>query len=305
MSGRHEDLDGDGIADAAEQERLEAEDRLSSVAPFRAHAASALTGATVRAALSAVGAVGKQIVSFDELAAGAAGALAQAPAGLTPAGCAAFLATCAVESAWFRTTTEYGSGQRYAPYIGRTFVQLTWRENYAGFGRWCKNHGLVDDIDTFVKNPASLSGLRWAWLGPVYYFEVHGLWRYANADNFLAVSQAVNGGDGRIGTSFVPNSWAERKAMHRVFLAANIAPPAQEDDMPSIPEIGQGIWGWPIDDPYTPQGGDSMPAFAALSWATANAAHARDAAADAQATARRVEQKLDQIIAVLGAQQKP
>jgi hypothetical protein len=203
------------------------------VRPLRAGVTGPLTGTTLRAALAAVGAVGKQVKSFDELAAGANTALAAAPAGLTPAGAAAFLATCAVESAWFRTTTEYGTGQRYAPYVGRTFVQLTWRENYLGFGRWCKNKGLVTDADTFANEPATLSGFQWAWLGAVYYFEMHGLWRYANADNMLAVSQAVNGGDRRIGTSFVPNSWTERRAMYRVFLAANIALPSAASATPA------------------------------------------------------------------------
>jgi hypothetical protein len=177
-----------------------------------------LSGTAVRAALAAVAAVGKQIKSFDELAAGANDALRQAPAGLTPAGAAAFMATAAVESAWFRTTTEYGSGQRYAPFVGRTFVQLTWKENYAGFGKWCKAKGLVTDADVFVKNPGSLSDFRWAWLGAVYYFEAHGIWRWANAGDFRAVSQAVNGGNGRVGTSFVPNGWKERQAMYAVFL---------------------------------------------------------------------------------------
>lgn len=224
--GRHTDDDGNGVADFAE------------ASPVRAHTAGPLSGATIQSALAAVGAVGKQLKSFDELAAGAVDALRQAPTGLTSAGAAAFLATCAVESAWFRTTTEYGTGQRYAPFIGRTFVQLTWSQNYAGFGRWCKNKGLVSDASVFVNNPASLADFRWAWLGAVYFFEVHGLWRYANADNFLAVSQAVNGGDGKIGSQFVPNSWTERKAMYRVFLAANIAPPIAKPPVPKgLPEM--------------------------------------------------------------------
>lgn len=179
-----------------------------------------LSGHTLRAALAAVGAVGRQIRSFDELAAGADTAMRQAPPGLTVAGAAAFLATAAVESAWFRTTTEFGSGQRYAPYVGRTFVQLTWRANYAGFGRWCHAKGLVGDPAVFANAPASLSDFRWAWLGAVYYFETHGIWRWANAGNFLAVSQAVNGGNGRVGTRFVPNGWVDRTTMYRVFLGA-------------------------------------------------------------------------------------
>lgn len=182
----------------------------------------ALAGVTVQSALGAAGALGNQLLSVDGLAAGAADALRQAP-NLTPAGAAGFLATCAMESAYFRTTTEYGSGQRYAPYIGRTFIQLTWQANYQAFGNWCKARGLVTDANTFVNNPASLSDPRWAWLGAIFYFEVNNIWRWANAGNFLAVSQAVNGGVGRVGTAFVPNGWRERQAMYGVFLAVGPA----------------------------------------------------------------------------------
>lgn len=208
--GRHEDLDGNGIADFAEH-------------VAHARAATGLTGSLVHSALAAMGAVGGQIVSTDALAAGARDALAAAPPGLTPAGAAAFLATMAEESAHFRTTTEYGSGQRYAPYIGRTFEQLTWASNYAAFGKWCQTRGLVTDANVFVNNPAALSDYRWAWLGGVFYFQAHNLWGYANRGDFLAVSQAVNGGDGRIGTSFVPNGWVERQRAYAAFLAAGDA----------------------------------------------------------------------------------
>lgn len=180
----------------------------------------ALTGAVVREALAAVGAVGKQLRSFDELAAGASAALRQAPSGLTAAGAAAFLATCAVESAWFRTTVEYGSGQRYAPYVGRTFVQLTWEANYHGFGRWCHGRGLVADPLVFVRDPVQLGAYQFAWLGPVFYFETTRLWEWANAGDFRRVSQAVNGGRGRAGTEFTPNGWSDRQAMYEVFLRA-------------------------------------------------------------------------------------
>lgn len=210
MAGKHADGDGSGVADYAEAH------------PYvTAHASSSgLTGTLIHSALAAMGAVGGQIVSDDQLAAGALDALRQAPAGLTAAGAAAFLATMAEESAHFRTTTEYGTGQSYAPYIGRTFEQLTWSSNYAGFGAWCKARGLVSDANVFVHSPTALSDIRWAWLGGVYYFAAHDLWRYANAGNFLAVSQAVNGGDGKIGTSFTPNGWTERQNAYRAFLAA-------------------------------------------------------------------------------------
>lgn len=179
-----------------------------------------VTGATIRSALAAAGALGRQMRSFDELAAGADDALRQAPPGLTAAGAASFLADKAQESDYFRTTTEYGRGQRYAPYIGRTFQQVTWKENYAAFGAWCHRRGMVPAADVFVRDPASLSDYRWAWLGGVWYFEATNLWGWANAGDHLRVSQAVNGGRGRAGTGFVPNHWKARNDMFRAFLQA-------------------------------------------------------------------------------------
>lgn len=176
-----------------------------------------VTGSTIRAALASVGAVGGQIASFDELAAGADDALRQAPA-LTPEGAAAFLATCAQESAYFRTTTEYGGTKRYDPYRGRTFTQITWESNYRDFGRWCHARGIPVDPEHFVRNPVALGELRWAWLGPIQYWEENGIWRWANPGDFLAVSQAINGGNGRVGTSFIPHGWRERQAMYAAFL---------------------------------------------------------------------------------------
>ena len=90
---QHYDRDGDGVADP---DWLHTDPR---------RAERKLTGTDIRGALAAVRAVGKQIVGFDDLAAGATDALRQAPVGLTKEGASAFLATCAVESAWFRTTT--------------------------------------------------------------------------------------------------------------------------------------------------------------------------------------------------------
>lgn len=191
-----------------------------------------LSGAVIRDALAAVGAVGGQLRSFDELAAGASSALRQAPADLTPAGAAAFLATCAVEAAYFRTTVEYGTTLRYDPFRGRTFIQLTWEDNYRAFGRWCHGRGLVADGEAFVRSPVSLGSYEFAWLGAVFYFQAHNLWRWANVGDFRAVSQAVNGGIGRVGTAFVPNGQAHRDAMYAVFLraGANLLPTREDED---------------------------------------------------------------------------
>lgn len=193
-----------------------------------------LTGTTIDRALEAVGAKGKQIRSAGDLAAGANAALAKAPAGLTVAGAAAFMATMAQESAYFRTTTEYGTGHRYAPYIGRTFEQITWKANYAAFGKWCHRKGLLSDPAHFVTNPKALSEYRWAWLGGVWYFEHAGLWKYANRGDFRAVSQGVNGGVGRIGTSFTPHGMRARQAMFEAFRSAGTA--LLPGDMPKPPK---------------------------------------------------------------------
>lgn len=193
----------------------------------------ALTGTVVRAALASVDAVGGQMRSFDDLAAGASDALRQAP-GLTPAGAASFLATMAQESDYFRVTEEYAKNGRYAPYIGRTFEMITWRENYAAFGAWCRTRGLLTDADQFVNNPTSLRDYRWAWLGGVWYFQATNLWGWANAGDHLRVSQAVNGGRGRAGTSFVPNHWNERRKMFDAFRAlgdALLPTDLEEDDL--------------------------------------------------------------------------
>lgn len=180
-------------------------------------------GATIRTALAAVGAVGKQIRSFDELAAGANDALRQAPPGLTAAGAASFLATCAQESAYFRTTREYGSGQWYAPWIGRGFVQCTHKANYQAFGRWAHARKLISDPNLFINNRTALEDYRYAWATAVWYFDETKLWGWANAGDHLRTQQAVNGGRGRAGTKFVPNHWSARKKMFDAFARAGPA----------------------------------------------------------------------------------
>lgn len=206
-------------------------------------------GPTIRTALAAVGAVGGQMRSFDELAAGANDALRQAPPGLTALGAASFLADKAQESAYFRTTAEYGKNLRYDPYRGRTFQMVTWSENYRNFGRWLASRRLISDPEQFVKNPTSLGDYRWAWLGGVWYFESTNLWGWANAGDHLRVSQAVNGGRGRAGTSFTPNHWSARRKMFDAFRRAGNAllptggPAARTEEEPDLdPEQNRMLW---------------------------------------------------------------
>lgn len=207
-----------------------------------------ISGATIRTALASIGAVGKQVASFDELAAGADGALRRAP-GLTKEGAAAFLATCAQESAYFRSCVEYGGQLRYDPYRGRTFTMITWSQNYRDFGRWCAARNLVNDAEYFVKNPKALGELRWAWLGPIQYWEENGIWRWANRGQFRETSQAINGGNGRVGTSFTPHGWRERLAMFNAFrragnalLPTGGAAPVHEEEPDLDAEQNRMLW---------------------------------------------------------------
>lgn len=142
---------------------------------------------------------------------------------LNPHAVAAFVATMMQESAWLATTVEYGSKDtRYDPYRGRTFEQLTWKDNYAGFGSFCKAKGLVDDANYFVKNPELLGDLKWAWLGGVWYFDNRKIWDEAETGDFQRIQTTVNFGSPSI--SKVPAGWTQRLSAYRGFLSVYSKP---------------------------------------------------------------------------------
>ena len=139
-------------------------------------------------------------------AAKAAEVLPTLSAGLALAQCrtvnrvAMFIAQTRHESDQYRTTVEYGTGQRYAPYIGRTWIQVTWQSNYAAFGRWAAAQGLIADPDQFVRDPASLAELRWASIGAAWYWITpHPGHNLINDDtdrgDVTAVTHTINGGE--------------------------------------------------------------------------------------------------------------
>jgi predicted chitinase len=117
-------------------------------------------------------------------------------------GYATFIANCCQESAFFRTTEEYDKHGRYAPYIGRTFIQVTWEGNYLAFGKYAVKHDLegLKDPKHFVNVPKRLAEVKWAWWGPCWYFSktwggetlVHiaDTWKNPNT----AVAKAINMG---------------------------------------------------------------------------------------------------------------
>jgi len=155
-----------------------------------------------------------RVGSPSELATRLNQALAKFPDYATSNRLAAVIGESAQESDWFCTTTEYGSGQRYAPYVGRGFIQLTWRDNYAAFGQWAANQGLVGYANYFVDNPTVLAGLDWAWYPALWYFAAHGLGSYADQANWNAVSGLINAGS----ATYVPSSSHARATAIRAAL---------------------------------------------------------------------------------------
>jgi predicted chitinase len=129
-------------------------------------------------------------------------------AGLVAAQCtnvkriAMALAQWGHESDGFATTQEYGdlSGAAYYPFIGRTWIQITWQSNYAAFGQWCVSQGLLDDPNQFINDPASLADLKWAGIGAAWYWTVarptiNGL---CDQGDIVGVTQLINGGQNGI-----------------------------------------------------------------------------------------------------------
>ncbi|UAJ16519.1 lysin A [Mycobacterium phage LarryKay] len=111
---------------------------------------------------------------------------------------AMFIAQTGHESDDFRATEEYANGpldQERWIYKGRTWIQITWREHYARFGKWCFDRGLVTDPDVFVKNPRALADLKWAGIGAAWYWTVERPDINALCDrrDIETVSRRING----------------------------------------------------------------------------------------------------------------
>ncbi|AOZ61251.1 lysin A [Mycobacterium phage DarthPhader] len=123
-------------------------------------------------------------------------------AGLLASGCtnsariAMWLAQVGHESVSFKYTEEIAKNGRYAPYIGRTWIQITWDYNYRAFSQWCFERGLVPTSDYFVRDYLALADLRWAGLGAAWYWTVARtqLNALSDARDLNAVTKAINGG---------------------------------------------------------------------------------------------------------------
>ncbi len=101
---------------------------------------------------------------------------------------AAFLAQIGHESVDMRYTAEIGGiHTRYAPWFGRGLIQITWQVNYKACG-----DALGQD---FCADPWLLTQPEWAVKSAVWFWQSHGLSRWADADNIDAISRKINGGD--------------------------------------------------------------------------------------------------------------
>jgi putative chitinase len=144
---------------------------------------------------------------------------------------AMWLAQMGHESDSFRATEEYQNGpmdQERWIYKGRTWIQITWRTNYLGFGTWCAARGLVDRASFFVDNPRSLAELKWAGLGPAWYWTVArpDINALSDARDIVTVTQRINGGQ---------NGIADRRTRYTRALALGDQLLALTTDTPTAP----------------------------------------------------------------------
>lgn len=111
---------------------------------------------------------------------------------------AMFIAQTRQESDNYNATEEYGRGvgKAYAPYCGRTWIQITWQSNYADFGKWAASQGLISDPNQFVNDPSSLADIKWAGIGAAWYWTVQRPQINSLCDNgdIVGVTKAINGG---------------------------------------------------------------------------------------------------------------
>lgn len=132
----------------------------------------------------------------------------------------AFLGNCGIETDFFRTTTEYASGEDYEwrgnlgnvytgdgrRFKGRGLTQTTGRANYAAVN---KTYGARVGID-FLKNPAKLAEVRHAVESACVFWDDHKLNDYADRGQFKELSAIVNRGD----KNKTPLHWAKRNELY-------------------------------------------------------------------------------------------
>lgn len=117
-----------------------------------------------------------------------------------------FMAQLAHESAHFRRTLEFASGEAYEGrkdlgnttkgdgkrYRGRGLIQTTGRANYRE--ATTDIQAIDPSAPDFEAEPLKLEEFPWALLSGVSYWRRRNINRYADADDIVAVTRAINGG---------------------------------------------------------------------------------------------------------------
>ena len=88
-------------------------------------------------------------------------------------------------------------------YRGRGFFQLTGKNNYYNYSKAAYGD------DRLVKNPDAVAELVDAMKSAIWYWETNNLSKWADQDDALAVSRAVNLGNAN--STATPNGWDDRK----------------------------------------------------------------------------------------------
>ena len=97
-----------------------------------------------------------------------------------------WLAQMGHESAGWQATEEYASGEAYegradlgntepgdgVRYKGRSWIMVTGRHNYGLMSDWACGEGLVGSPTYFVDDPYALAEIKWAGVGPAWYWVV-------------------------------------------------------------------------------------------------------------------------------------
>jgi putative chitinase len=118
----------------------------------------------------------------------------------SPRRAAAFIAQVAHESAGFHYREEIATGKAYegrrdlgnthpgdgVRFKGRTFIQITGRNNSAAISR-------ALGVD-FLTHPAKLAEQRYAAKGAAWWWKTHGCNELADRGDFVALTRRINGG---------------------------------------------------------------------------------------------------------------
>jgi predicted chitinase len=123
---------------------------------------------------------------------------------------AMWLAQIGHESGGFQYTEEIASGAAYEGRLdlgntkpgdgtlfkGRSWIQITGRNNYGLFSGWAARVGLVSSPTFFLDYPQKLSELQWAGVGAAWYWTIarSNINSKADQGDLLAVTKLINGG---------------------------------------------------------------------------------------------------------------